>query len=223
MWEGRGLVTPTYAALPPLVMPSNPGATEDRLLFGVPNQITLVRTLVAMAVAGWAFYDGYWGWLVAGYVIYWAGDIIDGIVARARREETVIGAVFDVICDRACAFLLAGAFMTAYPDVIGPLTFYLIQFGVLDTMLTLAFLLWPGVISPNYFYLADRPIWLWNWSKPAKGLNSTAVIVALVLGQAYDVMWLAYLVAGLATAVKIASAVRLVRILGGRTVAAPTG
>jgi CDP-diacylglycerol---glycerol-3-phosphate 3-phosphatidyltransferase len=207
------MTAPTYA-----VMPAAPEVTK---LFGVPNRITLMRTLLAMVVAGWAFHAGGWGWLVAGYLTYWAGDIIDGAVARARHEETVIGAVFDVICDRACAFLLAGAFMVAYPDVIGPLSLYLIQFGVLDTMLTLAFLLWPGVISPNYFYLADRPIWLWNWSKPAKGLNSTAVIVALVLGHAFGVMWLAYLVAGIATVVKVASAVRLGRILCGRTTARP--
>jgi CDP-diacylglycerol---glycerol-3-phosphate 3-phosphatidyltransferase len=218
--EGRGLATPTYAA-PPLMMPSNPGATESRLLLGVPNRITLLRTLVAMGIASWAFHAGGWSWLVAGYLVYWAGDIIDGIVARARHEETVIGAVLDVVCDRACAFVLAGAFMVSYPEVIGPLSFYLIQFGVLDMMLTLAFLLWPGVISPNYFYLADRWIWLWNWSKPAKGLNSTAVIVALALGLSYDALWLPYLVAGVATVVKFASTVRLVRILSGRTVAVP--
>lgn len=182
-------------------------------LANLPNRITLVRTVVAMALACWAFHAGGWGWLLAGYLAYWAGDIADGAVARARDEETIVGAVLDVVCDRACTFLLAGAFIATYPAVTGPLALYLIQFGVLDTMLTFAFLLWPGITSPNYFYRADRRIWWWNWSKPAKALNTTSVIVALVLGLSYGLIWLAWLAAGFATVVKIASIVRLARIL----------
>jgi CDP-diacylglycerol---glycerol-3-phosphate 3-phosphatidyltransferase len=193
-----------------------------RGLTGLPNQITLVRTVAAMLVAVWAFHVGGWKWLVIGYVVYWAGDIIDGTVARLLDQETVIGAVFDVICDRANCLLLAGAFIAAYPAVTGPLTLYVLQFTVLDTMLTLAFLLWPGVISPNYFYLVDRHIWLWNWSKPAKALNSTAVIVSLVLGLTNDVMWLAYTTASIAAVVKIVSTARLLTILTGRTAPAPS-
>jgi phosphatidylglycerophosphate synthase len=203
------------------VLPVNPYADERRLLLGLPNGVTLVRTVLAMAVSGWAFWSGDWTWLLAGYLAYWAGDILDGAIARSRREETVIGAVFDIVCDRACTFLLAGAFMIAYPGAIGALMVFVIQFGVLDTMLSLAFLLWPGVISPNYFHAADRPIWSWNWSRPAKALNTAAVIGALLLGHVSGVIWPAYVVAVLATVVKVATAVRLYRILTGRTVAQP--
>jgi CDP-diacylglycerol---glycerol-3-phosphate 3-phosphatidyltransferase len=191
-------------------------------LTGIPNQITLVRTIAAMLVAIYAFHAGGWKWLVIGYVVYWAGDILDGTVARLLDQETVIGAVFDVICDRANCLLLAGAFIAAYPAVTGPLTLYVLQFTVIDTMLTLAFLLWPGVISPNYFYQVDRHIWLWNWSKVAKALNSTAVIVSLVLGLTNGVMWLAYTTASIAAVVKIVSTARLLSILTGRTAAVPS-
>ncbi len=91
-----------------------------------------------------------------GYVVYWFGDSLDGWVARYRNEETVSGAVFDIVCDRACSFLLAAAFMATYPETIGPLAIYLVQFGVLDTMLTLSFLLWQGHAQPELL-LQGRP------------------------------------------------------------------
>ncbi|HEY3004180.1 MAG TPA: CDP-alcohol phosphatidyltransferase family protein [Kribbellaceae bacterium] len=191
-------------------------------LLGVPNQMTLVRTVVAAAVAVWAFHDGGWRWLVAGYAVYWAGDLLDGMVARLRNEETVVGAVLDVVCDRVNTLLLAGAFISVYPRVAGPILVFLLQFAILDTMLTLAFLLWPGVISPNYFYRVDRPIWLWNWSKPAKALNTAGVIVSLVVAVMYDAYGLAYLVAAVLAAVKLLSAVQLATILSGRTTPAPS-
>ena len=40
--------------------------------------------------------------------------------------------------------------------------------------LSLAFMAWP-IRSPNYFYVVDRRIWLWNWSRPGKAANSGAV------------------------------------------------
>jgi phosphatidylglycerophosphate synthase len=110
----------------PLVPPIQP---RVRLLLGVPNQITMVRTVLAMTIATIAFRTGDLNWLVAGYAAYWLGDIADGAAARYRHEETVAGAVFDIVCDRACSFLLAAAFMAAYPDVIGPLAIFLVQFG----------------------------------------------------------------------------------------------
>jgi len=61
-----------------------------------------------------------------------------------------------VVCDRVDTLLPAGAFISAYPRVAGPILVFLVQFAILDTMLTLAFLLWPGVISPNYLVVAVR-------------------------------------------------------------------
>ncbi|TCC11338.1 CDP-alcohol phosphatidyltransferase family protein [Kribbella soli] len=202
-------------------MTSTPLAVRPALLLAMPNRITLVRTVIAMALATYAFYTGELLWLVIGYVAYWFGDSLDGWVARRRNEESLSGAVFDIVCDRACSFLLAAAFMATYPDTIGPLAIYLAQFGVLDTMLTFSFLLWPWMLSPNYFYKVDRPIYVWNWSKPAKAMNTGAVVVSLVVAGQTGAHWLPYTVAIAACVVKIVSSYRLVQILCGRQAATP--
>jgi len=129
--------------------------------------------------------------------------------------------VFDIVSDRACSFLLAAAFMATYPSTIGPLAIYLVQFGVLDTMLTLSFLLWPGLLSPNYFYTIDRPIWAWNWSKPAKAVNTASVVISLVVADRTGAQWLPYSVAVAAVVVKVVSSYRLITILRGRQDAVP--
>jgi CDP-diacylglycerol--glycerol-3-phosphate 3-phosphatidyltransferase len=202
-------------------MTSVPLLVRPALLLGVPNRITLARTVIAMAVATYAFRTGELTWLVVGYFAYWFGDSLDGWVARRRNEESLSGAVFDIVCDRACSFLLAAAFMATYPGTIGPLAIYLVQFGVLDTMLTFSFLLWPWMLSPNYFYKVDRPIYVWNWSKPAKALNTGAVVVSLVVAAQTGAQWLPYAVAITAGAVKVVSSYRLIMILCGRRAAVP--
>lgn len=198
-----------------------PLSVRPALLLGVPNRITLIRTVVAMVIAAIAFRTGALSWLIVGYAAYWIGDIADGAVARARNEESEGGAVFDIVCDRACSFLLAAAFMATFPLTIGPLAIFLVQFGVLDTMLSLAFLLWRGTLSPNYFYKVDYPIWVWNWSKPAKAVNTAAVVVSLVIAHQTGAQWLPYTMAIAACVVKIASSYRLIAILRGRQSAAP--
>ena len=61
-----------------------------------------------------------------------------------------------------------------------PVFIYLAEFMVVDCFLSLAFLAWP-VRSPNYFYVIDRPLWLWNWSKPGKAVNSSLFAVLLLV------------------------------------------
>jgi len=202
-------------------MTSIPLAVRPAFLLGVPNRITLVRTVIAMVIAAIAFRTGMLSWLVIGYAAYWLGDMADGAVARYRNEESVAGAVFDIVCDRACSFLLAAAFMATFPATIGPLAIFLVQFGVLDTMLSLAFLLWQGTLSPNYFYTVDRPIWVWNWSKPAKAVNTAAVVLSLVIADHTGAQWLPYSIALAACVVKVVSSYRLVAILRGRLAAEP--
>ncbi|MEU4289858.1 CDP-alcohol phosphatidyltransferase family protein [Kribbella sp. NPDC026596] len=200
---------------------SIPLAVRPPFLLGVPNRITLVRTVVAMVIAAIAFRSGLLSWLVVGYAAYWLGDMADGAVARYRNEESVAGAVFDIVCDRACSFLLAAAFMATFPATIGPLAIFLVQLGVLDTMLSLAFLLWPGTLSPNYFYKVDRPIWIWNWSKPAKAVNTAAVVISLIVAHQTGAQWLPYSIALAACVVKVISSYRLIAILRGRRSAVP--
>ena len=75
------------------------------------NLVTVVRTILGIGFGVIALAQHSLGWLVAAYLTYWAGDILDGIVARRRGEETIIGAVFDVVCDRACTTVAAAAFV----------------------------------------------------------------------------------------------------------------
>ena len=74
--------------------------------------------------------------------------------------------------------------------------------------LSIAFLAWP-LRSPNYFFVVDRPIWLWNWSKPAKAINS-ALFAVLLLVTGW--MWVGLAVATALLVLKCVSLGRLMRI-----------
>ncbi len=193
------------------------GAALRERVTTIPNVITVLRTVAGMTLAIWSLAAGSMALLVAAYATYWLGDILDGVVARALNQETVIGAVFDVICDRANTTLAAAAFVALRPESAAPIIAFLVQFCVLDTMLTLAFLYFPGIISPNYFGRVDGPIYRYNWSAPAKAAN-TSVVVLLCL---VHLPWPALAWALLMTAVKLWSLVRLAGILTGRVPAAP--
>ncbi len=65
--------------------------------------ITAVRTVVSVVLAGLAAQQSSLTLLVVALVVYWAGDSLDGFVARIRGCETRIGAVLDILCDRFCA------------------------------------------------------------------------------------------------------------------------
>ena len=89
-----------------------------------------------------------------------------------------------------------------------PVGVYLVEFAVVDMVLSLAFVSWP-LISPNYFYLVDRGIWLWNWSKPAKAVNSSVFAVLLLVTEN---VWLCTSIAAALLLLKVVSLVRLVRL-----------
>ena len=95
-----------------------------------------------------------------------------------------MGAVFDIVGDRACTVLLCGGLVAARPDAWLVAGVFLVSFAVVDTMLSLSFLHW-DLLGPNDFHLVDRTVWLLNWSPVAKALN-TAGVVGLVLFGAYS-------------------------------------
>jgi CDP-diacylglycerol--glycerol-3-phosphate 3-phosphatidyltransferase len=111
--------------------------------------------------------------------VYWFGDSLDGWVARIMHHETRTGATIDIMCDRLSAAVFYVGFAWYDPSMIVPVGIYLAEFMVIDMFLSLAFLAWP-LSSPNYFYLVDRRIWLWNWSKPGKAVNSALFAVFMV-------------------------------------------
>ncbi len=146
----------------------------------LPNLITAVRTVVAVALALWAADSQSLEILLWATGVYWVGDMLDGAAARALRRETQIGAVLDIVCDRACATAVYIGLVWWDPSLVVPVVVYLLTFGVLDLMLSLGFLGWP-LSSPNYFALVDPVTYRWNWSRPAKAVNSAAFLAVLLL------------------------------------------
>jgi CDP-diacylglycerol---glycerol-3-phosphate 3-phosphatidyltransferase len=189
---------------------------ESERFLTAANAVTAVRTLAAVGIGLTAAAAGSLSLLLVSLLVYWVGDVADGAVVRWTRRETRVGAVFDILSDRLCAAAFYIGLVWIYPGLWLAVAVYLTQFMVVDAFLSLAFLAWP-LSSPNYFYVVDRPIWLWNWSKPAKALNSAAFAVLLVLTHN---VWLGTAVAAGLLALKACSLVRLGRlgipIPGGR-------
>jgi CDP-diacylglycerol--glycerol-3-phosphate 3-phosphatidyltransferase len=170
--------------------------------------ITFVRTIASVAIAGVAAHDESLRLLVVALVVYWAGDSLDGFVARIRGCETRMGAVLDILCDRFCAAAFYLGLVWLHHEYAVPVLIYLAEFMVIDCFLSLAFLAWP-VRSPNYFYVVDRTIWVWNWSKPGKAVNSSLFAVLLLVT---GMPWLGAVIATALLAMKVASLMRLGRI-----------
>ena len=172
------------------------------------NVVTVVRTVLAVVLAGMAAQRGSLTLLVASLAVYWVGDSLDGFVARVRGCETRIGAVLDILCDRFCAASFYLGLVWLHTDLAVPVFVYLAEFMVVDCFLSLAFLAWP-LRSPNYFYVVDRPLWLWNWSKRGKTLNSSLfAVLLLVTGW----VWLGIAIATGLLVLKTVSLGRLARI-----------
>lgn len=143
------------------------------------NLVTAIRLAGGLAAFG-AFYLAFWeGWNFIGLAIYWAGDILDGWLARRLKQETLLGAQFDILADRMLICLFYLGYLTVHPVRAPAVLLFLFEFAVLDHYLSNQFLRWP-IISPNYFYLVDRQTWMWLWSTPAKALNTGLVTVLLI-------------------------------------------
>jgi CDP-diacylglycerol---glycerol-3-phosphate 3-phosphatidyltransferase len=153
-------------------------AANERVLT-LPTIITFIRTVGTLVLALLGAHQGSLTLLLWALGVYWVGDMADGAVARLTDRETRIGATLDVMCDRISAAVFYVGFAWYDPTMVVPVGIYLAEFMVIDMFLSLAFLAWP-VASPNYFYLIDRRIWLWNWSKPGKALNSALFAVFMV-------------------------------------------
>ncbi len=183
------------------------GVREERLLTGA-TVITAVRTIASVVLAAMAAHQQSLTLLVVALGVYWVGDMLDGFYARVRDCETRIGAVLDIMCDRfnAAAFYIGLAWLQ--PDLSPAIFVYLAEFMVVDCFLSIAFLAWP-IRSPNYFFVVDRTIWLWNWSKPAKAVNS-ALFAVLLLVTGW--MWVGLVIATALLVLKCVSLRRLARL-----------
>jgi CDP-diacylglycerol---glycerol-3-phosphate 3-phosphatidyltransferase len=153
-------------------------AARERLMTSA-TLVTAVRTVASVALSAVAAQQHSRTLLAVALAVYWLGDMLDGMVARHRDCETRTGAVLDILCDRFCcaAFYVGLAWLE--PHLAAPVAVYLAGFMVVDFFISIGFLAWP-VTSPNYFYVIDRRLFLWNWSKPGKALNSALFAVVLM-------------------------------------------
>lgn len=163
------------------VSPSSREVTHEPVMTA-PNAITVVRTVASIVLAMTALAQTSAALLVAAYLVYWVGDMADGEVARRLGLETRIGAVFDIVADRANSLTCAACFVALDPRLALPLTIYVVEFAVVDTMLSLGFLAFE-VKGPNDFHAIDLGLWRWNWSRPAKALNTSCIVLACLAGQ----------------------------------------
>jgi len=148
-------------------------------IYTVPNLITIVRTVAALVLAVMSLVERSIPLAVAAFLTYWIGDMLDGLSARILKQETRFGAVLDILSDRANCSMCVAALLVLRPDMALPLTVFLVQFMVLDCHLSLSFLRWP-IVSPNYFHVVHRGVWLWNWSPPAKAVNTSALVILVL-------------------------------------------
>lgn len=185
----------------PAVLPVGPFRT-------VPNAVTLVRTVLAVSIGCVAVASGDLLLLAVAYGVFWAGDIADGWSARKLGQETRAGAVFDIVCDRACTGILCVGLVASVASALPVVVVFVLSFMVLDSMLSMAFLCWP-VLSPNYFHVVDRRVWQLNWSPLAKAANTAGVVGALAL----ELFSVAFVVAVAVLVIKLWSAHRVVGLL----------
>ena len=149
----------------------------------IPNVITVVRTVSSLVLAFIAFQaDDRTPWLIAGYAVYWIGDSLDGLAARLLDQETRAGAVFDISSDRLNTGMLAAICALEHPEIAPAIFIFLLNYMVIDNVISLSFLLWP-LVSLNYFYEVDRTVYLLNWSHPAKAINNAGIIIAIIVGN----------------------------------------
>ena len=166
---------------PAAVAPSSREIGHEPVLTA-PNAITVLRTVVSIVLAMAALTQSSPALLVASYLVYWVGDMADGEVARRLGLETRIGAVFDIVADRANSLTCAACFVALDPRLAVPIAIYVVEFAVVDTMLSLGFLAF-NVLGPNDFHGVDLVLWRWNWSRPAKALNTSCIVLACLVGQ----------------------------------------
>ena len=203
-------MTKTRVAGGTIAVPAVPGLLSVGPFATVPNVVTVTRTVIAVLLGATAVATGDLLLLAVAYGVFWAGDIADGWSARRLGQETRAGAVFDIVCDRACTGILCVGLLASVPAALPVVVVFVLSFMVLDSMLSLAFLCWP-VLSPNYFHVVDRRVWQLNWSPAAKAANTAGVVGALAL-ELYAV---AFVVAVVVVVIKIWSARRVIRLLAG--------
>lgn len=93
--------------------------------FVTPNMVTAIR-LAGTPFAWWLLYDAAYGWGLPLFVFLALTDMIDGSLARTRKQITPWGIVFDPIADKLLIGGVALIFGLRYftPPVIFLMVFF---------------------------------------------------------------------------------------------------
>lgn len=150
----------------------------------VPNLVTAIRTIGAVVFFALAQHTGDEQYNYIGLAVYWILDIADGALARALDQETRQGAQFDIFSDRISLAFFYVNYVGFHGEALIPVCLFLIEFMVIDQYLSVQFMRFP-IVSPNYFAEVHEGVYKWNWSPPAKAVNSGFVTIALILGQVW--------------------------------------
>jgi len=151
----------------------------EREVYTWANLVTAIRVLGAFALFAIGWQTGLLRWSLYALLVYWIGDLLDGYLARKLRQETLLGAQFDILSDRISVIIFYITYIAHRPGKTLAALLFLFEFAVLDTYLSNQFMRWP-VLSPNYFYQVDHDTWKWLWSKPAKAFNCGLVTLLLI-------------------------------------------
>jgi len=110
-------------------------------------------------------------------------DFLDGIAARLRDRETILGAQLDGLADRLAAFFVVAGVITMQGQtqtvIVAAAVWF--QFGVVDQFLSAQFLRF-GLWSPDHTYVVDRATWRLNWSPQAKFASNLPIALLAVGG-----------------------------------------
>jgi CDP-diacylglycerol--glycerol-3-phosphate 3-phosphatidyltransferase len=148
-------------------------------IYSEPNILTLVRLTGSLVFFTLAAVQNNPTANFIGLGIHWAGDVLDGKLARWSKQETILGAEIDLIADRIETLFFYVNFLRFEPTLFLPVTVYLLDFAFVDFYLGYQFLKY-DIISPDYFYKVDRTVYRLNFSTLGKLCNSTVVTLTLI-------------------------------------------
>ncbi len=91
-------------------------------MWSVPNILTLARICLAPVIALLPFIEGYWPKVIAFviFVVAALSDVLDGYLARSRKQITDLGKLLDPAADKLLLFatLVPIYWLTRHPTVL---------------------------------------------------------------------------------------------------------
>ena len=102
LWRCRLKATPSTPAMVPVAL-------------YVPNLIGYTRIALGLAAFSYARDAAQWQWFFGLYFLSYALDAVDGVAARALQQTSRLGALLDMVTDRAATAGLLALLAALYP------------------------------------------------------------------------------------------------------------